>query len=51
MTDRKFHDADLHGGPMPIAMVRARLENLPLEREGAAPWKFASELPPAVKLP
>jgi hypothetical protein len=51
MTDRQFHDAVLQGGPMPIAMVRARLENLPLRREGPAPWKFASELPPAVKMP
>ena len=51
MTDRQFHDAVLQGGPMPIAMVRARLENLPLRREGAATWKFASELPPAVKMP
>ena len=51
MTDRQFHEAVLQGGPMPIAMVRARLENLPLRREGAATWKFASELPPAVKMP
>jgi uncharacterized protein (DUF885 family) len=51
MTDRQFHDAVLQGGPMPIAMVRARLENLPLKREGPATWKFASELPPAVKMP
>ena len=41
MTDRAFHDAVLQGGPMPIAMVRARLENLPLTRDGPAPWKFA----------
>jgi hypothetical protein len=51
MTDRQFHDAVLQGGPMPIAMVRARLENLPLKREGPGTWKFASELPPAVKMP
>ena len=51
MTDREFHDAVLQGGPMAIAMVRARLEQLPLRREGPAPWKFASELPPAVKMP
>jgi hypothetical protein len=51
MTDRQFHDAVLQGGPMPIAMVRARLEHLPLKKEGAATWKFASELPPAVKTP
>jgi len=51
MTDREFHDAVLQGGPMPIAMVRARLEKLALKREGPATWKFADELPPAVKLP
>ena len=45
MTDRAFHDAVLQGGPMPIAMVRARLANVTLTREGAAPWRFADELP------
>ncbi len=45
MTDREFHDAVLQGGPMPIAMVRARLANLKLTREGAAPWRFADDLP------
>jgi uncharacterized protein (DUF885 family) len=51
MTDRAFHDAVLQGGPMPIAMVRARLENLPLTRDGAAPWRFADALPPPVPAP
>jgi uncharacterized protein (DUF885 family) len=51
MTDRAFHDAVLQGGPMPIPMVRARLENLPLTRSGAAPWKFADALPPPVPAP
>jgi hypothetical protein len=51
LTDRQFHDAVLQGGPMPIAMVRARLEKLPLKREGPAPWKFDSELPPPVRMP
>ena len=45
MTDRQFHDAVITGGPMPIAMVRARLANIPLTRDGAAPWRFADELP------
>ena len=45
MTDRAFHDAVLQGGPMPIAMVRARLANVTLTRDGAAPWRFADELP------
>jgi uncharacterized protein (DUF885 family) len=51
MSDRAFHDAVLQGGPMPIAMVRARLENLKLARDGPAPWKFATELPPPVPAP
>ena len=45
MTDRQFHDAILQGGPMPIAMVRARLLKLAYGREGPAPWKFAEQLP------
>lgn len=45
MTDRQFHDAILQGGPMPISMVRARLAKTPLTRDGAAPWRFAEELP------
>ena len=46
MTERAFHDAVLQGGPMPIAMVRARLLGLPITRDGTAPWKFADALPP-----
>jgi hypothetical protein len=45
MTDRQFHDAILQGGPMPIAMVRARLAKVPMTREGPAPWRFAEQLP------
>jgi uncharacterized protein (DUF885 family) len=48
MTEREFHDAVLQGGPMPIAMVRARLEKLVLTREGAAAWRFADHLPAPV---
>jgi uncharacterized protein (DUF885 family) len=48
MTEREFHDAVLQGGPMPIAMVRARLAKVPLTRDGAAPWRFAEHLPPAI---
>src|SRR4029077_12282057 len=51
MTDREFHDAVLQGGPMPIAMVRARLGKTPLTREGPAPWKFADMLPPPIPRP
>ena len=51
MTEREFHDAVLQGGPMPIAMVRARLENTPLTRQGAPPWRFAEQLPAPVPAP
>jgi uncharacterized protein (DUF885 family) len=51
MTDRAFHDAILQGGPMPIAMVRARLANMALTRDGPAPWKFADALPPPIPAP
>ena len=37
MTPRAFHDAFLQGGPMPIALVRARLLDLPLPASGPAP--------------
>ena len=46
MTEREFHDAVLQGGPMPIAMVRARLTKVSLTRDGPAPWRFADHLPP-----
>lgn len=45
MTDREFHDAVLQGGAMPIAMVRARLANSALTRNGAQPWRFDQQLP------
>ncbi len=45
MTERAYHDAVLEGGAMPIAMVRARLENLPITRDGIAAWRFAEQLP------
>ena len=47
MTERAFHDAVLEGGAMPIAMVRARLERLPITRDGIANWRFAEQLPAA----
>jgi len=40
MTNRQFHDAILQGGRMPVEMVRARLENLPLTRDYRAQWRF-----------
>lgn len=51
MTDRQFHDAVLQGGPMPIAMVRARLGTMALSRDGVAPWRFAEQLPPPRPFP
>jgi uncharacterized protein (DUF885 family) len=51
MTEREFHDAILMGGPMPVAMVRARLAKVPLERSGPAPWRFADALPAPVPAP
>jgi uncharacterized protein (DUF885 family) len=51
MKEKEFHDAVLLGGPMPMSMVRARLGSLPLTREGAAPWRFADELPPSRPFP
>ena len=51
MTEREFHDGVLLGGPMPMAMVRARLATLPLTREGLPPWKFADELPASRPFP
>jgi hypothetical protein len=51
MTEREFHDGVLLGGSMPMAMVRARLANLPLTRDGTAPWKFAEDLPASRPFP
>ncbi len=51
MTEREFHDGVLQGGAMPMSMVRARLANIPLTRDGAAPWKFADELPASRPFP
>jgi uncharacterized protein (DUF885 family) len=51
MSEREFHDAVLQGGPMPIAMIRARLEQLSLTPSGAPPWRFADRLPPPVPAP
>lgn len=48
MTNRQYHDAILQGGPMPVTMLRARLANTPLTRNGAPPWRFADNLPPPV---
>jgi uncharacterized protein (DUF885 family) len=43
MTDREFHDVILHGGRMPVEMVRARLTGEPLARDYSARWRFAGD--------
>jgi uncharacterized protein (DUF885 family) len=40
MTPRAFHDGVLTSGNMPIEMVRARLENIPLTRDTRTSWRF-----------
>ncbi len=40
MTDREYHDAILQGGRMPVEMVRARLADIPLERDWQPEWRF-----------
>jgi uncharacterized protein (DUF885 family) len=45
MTDKQFHDAILTYGPIPVEMIRAGLENLPLTNDAQAAWKFAGEEP------
>lgn len=40
MTNRQFHDAVLHGGTMPIEMVRARLMNQRLPKTFSSQWRF-----------
>ena len=42
MTDQQFHDSILKGGPMPIEMVRARLENTKIPVNFKPTWKFAN---------
>ena len=45
MTNRQFHDAILHQGPIPLEMVRAELEHRPLTRDFVPAWRFADQLP------
>lgn len=40
MTEREFHDAILKGGPMPVAVVRARLRGDSLVAGLPSDWKF-----------
>jgi hypothetical protein len=45
MTDREFHDAILHAGPMPIEMLRADLEDGKLTPDFQTSWKFYGDHP------
>ena len=40
MTPLEFHDSVMQGNIMPIEMVRARMENLPLTRDWKPSWQF-----------
>lgn len=40
MSPKAFHDAVLQSGPIPIELLRARLEKLPLSRDWKPSWKF-----------
>jgi hypothetical protein len=45
MTDRQFHDAILHEGPMPIELLRADMENGELTPDFETSWKFYGDHP------
>ena len=45
MTDREFHDAILHENSMPVELLRADLEHLPLSRDYNTNWKFYGQHP------
>lgn len=40
MTNRQFHDAILHEGPIPVEMVRAILTNQKLTRDQQPSWRY-----------
>ncbi len=46
MTNRQFHDAILKENYIPIEMMRADLENLPLTPDYKSRWKFRGEIDP-----
>lgn len=43
MTDREFHDAILRMNRIPVEMIRAHLEKLPLRADYAPEWRFYGE--------
>lgn len=40
LTEQQFHDAVLEEGPIPIAIVRADLNGMPLRRDARPAWRF-----------
>jgi len=40
MSERAFHDATLQQNAIPIELIRARLEGLPLTPETKPSWRF-----------
>lgn len=44
MTERAFHDAVLRENAIPIELIRARLLDVPLARDGGATWKYAGDI-------
>jgi hypothetical protein len=40
VTEKQFHDAILHLGPIPIELVRASLLKQPLTHDFKTSWKF-----------
>lgn len=45
MTNRDFHDAILTYGPIPVELIRAGMESVPVTPETRAQWRFAGEHP------
>jgi uncharacterized protein (DUF885 family) len=45
LTEQQFNDAVLAENTMPIELLRAALEKLPLARDAQPAWKFAGENP------
>jgi len=42
-TEKQFHDRVMHEGRMPIEMLRALLQDLPLNKNYKTKWKFSTE--------
>jgi uncharacterized protein with von Willebrand factor type A (vWA) domain len=43
LSEKRFHDAVLKDGPIPIELLRADLDGLPLSRTMEPAWKFSDE--------